>query len=227
METGIENEIVHDVASLLLEAEVLFAVVMAWIMAIFFSAMATRPSFTKWKDVLKERFWLFVVYFTLSVITVAAAYWSSFNYLSLGVVAVFLIVLLISFPLYFLVFFLRLRRWIATNPGYAMIVFGRRRYSGKLHVIEIQKIDGVVGKQMNIFSVSGKCLVPPGKHKISFVVWERTWMPRGYISQKMFDYDVEIELKSGGLYVVQEHPSLPSLNISLSCFAPNMRKMAE
>ena len=37
METGIENEIVHDVASLLLEAEVLFAVVMAWIMAIFFS----------------------------------------------------------------------------------------------------------------------------------------------------------------------------------------------
>ena len=56
METGIENEIVHDVASLLLEAEVLFAVVMAWIMAIFFSAMATRPSFTKWKDVLKERF---------------------------------------------------------------------------------------------------------------------------------------------------------------------------
>ena len=49
METGIENEIVHDVASLLLEAEVLFAVVMAWIMAIFFSAMATRPSFTKWK----------------------------------------------------------------------------------------------------------------------------------------------------------------------------------
>ena len=104
METGIENEIVHDVASLLLEAEVLFAVVMAWIMAIFFSAMATRPSFTKWKDVLKERFWLFVVYFTLSVITVAAAYWSSFNYLSLGVVAVFLIVLLISFPLYFLFF---------------------------------------------------------------------------------------------------------------------------
>ena len=44
METGIENEIVHDVASLLLEAEVLFAVVMALIMAIFFSAMATRPS---------------------------------------------------------------------------------------------------------------------------------------------------------------------------------------
>ena len=84
-----ENEIVHDVASLLLEAEVMFAVVMAWIMAIFFSAIATRPSFTKWKDVLKERFWLFVVYFTLSVITVAAAYWSSFNYLSLGVVAVF------------------------------------------------------------------------------------------------------------------------------------------
>ena len=52
-------------------------------------------------------------------------------------------------------------------------------------------------------------------------------MPRGYISQKMFDYDVEIELKSGGLYVVQEHPSLPSLNISLSCFGPNMREMAE
>ena len=77
METGIENEIVHNVASLLLEAEVIFAVVMAWIMAFFFSAMATRPSFTKWKDVLKERFWLFVVYFTLSVITVAAAYWSS------------------------------------------------------------------------------------------------------------------------------------------------------
>ena len=83
----------------------------------------------------------------------------------------------------------------------------------------------LVGKQMNIFSVYGKCLVPPGKHKINFVVWEQTSVPRGYSSQKMFDYDVEIELKSGGLYVVQEHPSLPSLNISLSCFAPNMRKM--
>ena len=35
METGIENEIVHNVASLLLEAEVIFAVVMAWIMAFF------------------------------------------------------------------------------------------------------------------------------------------------------------------------------------------------
>lgn len=56
METGIENEIVHDVASLLLEAEVLFAVVMAWIMAIFFSAMATRPSFTKWKKCVKRTF---------------------------------------------------------------------------------------------------------------------------------------------------------------------------
>ena len=69
--------------------------------------------------------------------------------------------------------------------------------------------------------------MPPGKHKINFVVWERTSVPRGYSSQKMFDYDVEIELKSGGLYVVQEHPSLPSLNISLSCFGPNMREMAE
>ena len=55
METGIENEIVHDVASLLLEAEVLFAVVMAWIMAIFFSAMA-RPSVYQMEKCVKRTF---------------------------------------------------------------------------------------------------------------------------------------------------------------------------
>ena len=84
METDIAEEVIHGIGPILLEAAVLFGVVIAWIAALFFGAMATRPSFTKWKDALKERFWAFVITCSLSVITIAAIFWASFDYLFFG-----------------------------------------------------------------------------------------------------------------------------------------------
>lgn len=227
METDIAEEVIHGIGPILLEAAVLFGVVIAWIVALFFGSMATRPSFTEWKDALKERFWAFVITCSLSVITIAAIFWASFDYLSLGVVSILLIILIVSAPLYFAYLYIRMRIWIATNPNYAVLVFKNETGHMFSHTTQIRTIDGVYGQSKIMFSSMGKYLVVSGKHKFSFVVSEKQPSGRYSIPIELFDDDIEIDLKPGGLYVVEEHDASLSISVSLSCFAPNIHQTTE